>query len=261
MNPTPTDIPALRKRLHQLALFGLLAQDDATLRETWVESLIDIEEAERHRRSLVRRLRDAKLGAFKPLPDFDWQWPKHIDRALFSELLAGDFINDATNVVFVGPNGVGKSMLAKNLIHHAVLNGLSARFVTASDMLHDLAAQDSTAALARRLKRYTLPHILCIDEVGYLAYDNRYADLLFEVVTRRYQTRPIILTTNKSFNEWNDIFPNAACVVTLIDRLVHRSEILAIEGESYRLKEAKERTDKRKALKAKPPNQKARNKP
>jgi DNA replication protein DnaC len=252
MNPTPTDCQALRKRLHPLALFGLLAEDDALLREPWVEQLVEIEEAERHRRSLVRRLRDAKLGTFKPLTDFDWQWPEHIDRALFNELLPGDFIHDATNVVFVGPNGVGKSMLAKNLIHNAVLNGASARFVTASDMLHDLAAQESTAALARRLKRYTLPHLLCIDEVGYLAYDNRYADLLFEVVTRRYQLRPILLTTNKSFNEWNDIFPNAACVVTLIDRLVHRSEILAIEGQSYRLKEAQERTDKRNADKAKP---------
>ena len=251
MTSTTIDFEALRKRLHQLALFGLLAQDNVVLSEPWIEQLIHIEHTERQRRSLVRRLRDAKLGAFKPLADFDWDWPQRIDRALFTELLDGAFIPEATNVVFAGPNGVGKSMLAKNLVHQAVINGTSARFVTASDMLHDLAAQESSAALSRRLKRYTLPHILAIDEIGYLAYDNRYADLLFEVVTRRYQVRPIIVTTNKPFDEWNDIFPNAACVVTLIDRLVHRCEIIAIEADSYRLKEAQERADQRKAARPK----------
>ena len=253
MTTTPTDFEALRKRLHQLGLFGLLAQDNALLSEPWVESLITIEQNERQRRSLLRRLRDAKLGVFKPLADFDWQWPQRIDRELFTELLGGEFIAEATNVVLVGPNGVGKSMLAKNLVHHAVINGASARFVTASDMLHDLAAQDSSATLSRRLKRYTLPHILAIDEIGYLDYDNRYADLLFEVVTRRYQLRPIIVTTNRPFAQWNDIFPNAACVVTLIDRLVHRCEILPIEASSYRLKEAQERADQRNAARPKRP--------
>src|SRR5207344_2304949 len=126
-----------------------------------------------------------------------------------------------------GPNGLGKSMLLKNLAHQAVLHGATSRFTLASDMLHDLAAQDSTTALARRLRRYTSPTLLAIDEVGYLSYDARYADLLFEVVTRRYeQQRSIVLTTNKPFGEWNQVFPNAACVVTLIDRLLHRAEII-----------------------------------
>ena len=107
-------------------------------------------------------------------------------------------------------------------------------------MLHDLAAQDSSTQLARRLRRYTSRAVLCIDEVGYLSYDSRYADLLFEVITRRYQQRATVLTTNKPFGEWNQVFPNAACVVTLVDRLVHRSEILTIDGDSYRFKEAQE---------------------
>ena len=251
MTTTATDFEALRKRLHQLGLFGLLGQDNALLSQSWVEPLITIEHNERQRRSLLRRLRDAKLGAFKPLADFDWHWPQRIDRELFTELLGGEFIAEATNVVLVGPNGVGKSMLAKNLVYQSVINGASACFVTASDMLHDLAAQDSSAALSRRLKRYTVPQILAIDEIGYLHYDNRYADLLFEVVTRRYQRRPIIVTTNRSFAEWNDIFPNAACVVTLIDRLVHRCEILPIKASSYRLKEAQERAEQRKAARPK----------
>lgn len=88
--------------------------------------------------------------------------------------------------------------------------------------------------------------MLCVDEVGYLSYDSRYADLLFEVITRRYQQqRPVVLTTNKTFSEWNQVFPNATCVVGLVDRLVHRSEILAIAGDSYRLKEAQERAAQR----------------
>jgi hypothetical protein len=120
--------------------------------------------------------------------------------------------------------------------------GHSVRFLTASELLHDLAAQESTAALSRRLRRYVRPALLVCDEVGYLSYDARYADLLFEVVTRRYQSRKsIVLTTNKPFAEWPTVFPNAACVVTLVDRLIHRAEIITIEGESYRLKEARER--------------------
>ena len=110
----------------------------------------------------------------------------------------------------------------------------------------NLAAQDSSTLLSRRLRRYTSPAVLCVDEVGYLAYDTRYADLLFEVITRRYQLRrPLVLTTNKAFGEWNQVFPNATCVVALVDRLVHRSEILSIDGDSYRLKEAKERAERR----------------
>ena len=139
----------------------------------------------------------------------------------------------------------GKTMLVKNLLHHAVLNGFTARFTTASDMLHELAAQDSDASLARRLRRFTGPQLLAIDEVGYLNYDNRYADLLFEVVTRRYLTSPVLITTNKPFSEWADVFSSATCVVTLVDRLIHRSEIVQLDGESYRLREAKEQAAKR----------------
>jgi len=252
--PTPATEPAERRtRLRSLGLYGLAVQDDAVLAEPWVATVLDIEHRERQRRSLKRRLDNARLGAFKPLADFDWHWPRRIERALLDELFTLSFLDDATNVVLLGPNGVGKTLLAKNLTHRAVLAGHTARFTTASDMLHDLAAQDSDASLARRLRRYTQPNVLCIDELGYLAYDNRYADLLFEIVTRRYLQRPIVLTTNKAFSEWNDVFPNAACVVTLVDRLVHRSELVAIDGDSYRLKEAKERAATRKKSRARRP--------
>lgn len=238
MNP---NADGMRERLRRLGLYGLLAQGGDVLGESWLPRLVEIEEAERKRRSLERRLRNAAIGAFKPMADFDWHWPEKIDRELIDELFSFGFVDEAANVVLLGPNGVGKSMIARNLAHQALLRGYTVRFTTASDMLHDLAAQDTSSSLARRLHRYCHPALLVIDEVGYLSYDTRYADLLFEVTTRRYQQRSIVLTTNKVFGEWNEVFPNAACVVTLVDRLIHRAEIVPIEGESYRLKEAKER--------------------
>jgi len=241
MSTSPNPDP-LRQRLRELGLYGLLAHADAVREEPWLPRLLEIEDTERQRRSLERRLHNACLGAFRPIADFDWHWPTQIDRALLDELFTLAFIREAANIVLLGPNGLGKTLLAKNLTHQAILRGHTARFTLASDMLHDLAAQDSDASLARRLRRYIRPTVLAIDEVGYLSYDTRYADLLFEVVNRRYQSqRPIILTTNKPFAEWNEVFPNAACVVALVDRLMHRAEIVAIEGSSYRLKEAKER--------------------
>jgi DNA replication protein DnaC len=112
-------------------------------------------------------------------------------------------------------------------------------------MLGDLAAIDSDSALRRRMRYYARPRLLAIDEVGYLSYSNRHADLLFELVSRRYEQRSIIITTNRPFAEWREVFPNAACVVSLVDRLVHKADIIAIEGESYRLKEARERREQR----------------
>ena len=241
--PTPTlSLEPARARLRRLGFYGLLAQAETLLNEPWLARLLELEEHERDRRSLKRRLDHARLGAFKPLADFDWTWPSKCERSLIEELFSLAFVAEAANVVLIGPNGLGKTMLLKNLAHQAILHGHSARFTLASDMLHDLAAQDSSVALARRLRRYTRPTLLAIDEVGYLSYDARYADLLFEVVTRRYeQQRPILLTTNKAFGEWNQVFPNATCVVTLVDRLLHRAEIVALDGKSYRLKEAQER--------------------
>ncbi|MDZ7753677.1 MAG: IS21-like element helper ATPase IstB [Gammaproteobacteria bacterium] len=233
--------PSLKERATALKLHGLLSHWEEHADDGWVESLIQWEEEERAHRSLERRMKGARLGRFKPLADFDWGWPGRCDRELVSELMRLDFLTEAVNIILVGPNGVGKSTLARNIAHQAVLAGHSVLFTSAGQMLNDLAAQDGDSALKRRLARYARPQLLAVDEVGYLAYSNRHADLLFEIVSRRYEEKSTLVTTNRPFAEWGEVFPNASCVVSLVDRLVHRSEILTIEGESYRLKEAKER--------------------
>jgi DNA replication protein DnaC len=136
-------------------------------------------------------------------------------------------------------------MFSQNLAYTAVLAGHTVLFTTASKLLNDLGAQDSSLSFERRLRKYTQPRLLAIDELGYLSYDSRSADLLFEVVTRRYQEKSTIVSTNRAFAQWNETFPNASSVVTLVDRLIHRSEIVEIDGESYRRKEALERAETR----------------
>ena len=238
----PEDSPDLRERAHRLGLWGLVANFEELEKEPSIEKLIGYEEVERARRSLERRVRNAKLRRFKPMADFDWKWPKEIDRELVDEVFELGFLAEAGNVVVVGPNGVGKTMIVKNLAHQAILRGYTAGFVNASELLNDLGAQETASALLRRLRHYSRPQLLVIDEVGYLASSNEHADLLFEVVNRRYQEKSIVLTTNKAFSEWNEVFANSGCVVTLIDRLIHKAEVVKIDGESYRLKEAKERS-------------------
>jgi len=238
-------------RLTALGLHGLLAHLDEITDADWPRWLVDVEESERQRRSLERRIANAKLGHFKPMADFDWTWPEQIDRGQVEDLLRLDFLAEGANPILVGPNGIGKTMITKNVAYQALLAGHTVCFTTASAMLNELASQDSASVLRRRLARYTRPRLLAVDEVGYLSYGNRHADLLFEVVTRRYNDggKPTLVTTNKAFSEWSEVFPNATCVVTLIDRIVHYSEVVHVKGESYRLKEAQERAEQRKRSK------------
>jgi DNA replication protein DnaC len=235
--PDPDD---LRARARSLGFHGMVEHWDELAEEPVIQTLLAYEEEERKRRSLERRCRNAKLGDFKPIADFEWTWPSKAPRDTIEELLQLEFLDDATNVILLGPNGVGKSMIAQNLAHQALLRGHTVLFETAGKILADLASQEGAHGLERRLRRLSRPQLLVIDEVGYLSYDNRYADLFFEVINRRYMQKSTILTTNKPFAEWSEVFPNATCVVTLVDRLVHRAEIVPIEGDSYRRKEAEE---------------------
>lgn len=243
---------SLQLRARALHLNGLLAHWPQVADAPWVAELVQWEEEERQRRSLERRIKDAHIGRFKPLCDFDWHWPTRCERAAIEELMTLEFMGSAANVVLVGPNGIGKSMLAQNLAHQALVHGRTVLFTTAGQMLGELAALDSDSALRRRLHRYAKPDLLVVDEIGYLSYSNRHADLLFELVSRRYEARSTVVTTNKTFSEWSEVFPNAACVVSLVDRLLHNSEVIAIEGQSYRLKEAQERAALRETKRRKP---------
>jgi len=245
------DSEQLKQQAMALKLHGLLAHWHEVTQEQhpWLETLLSWEQAERKQRSLERRLKSAKLGHFKPLSEFDWQWPDKIDPQAIQALMQLDFLTTASNIILLGGNGVGKSTIAQNLGYQAVMQGHTVLFTTAANMLNDLAARDGDNALRRRIKYYARPNFLVIDEVGYLSYSNRHADLLFEIINQRYEQRSTLVTTNRPFGEWNEVFPNAACVVSLIDRLVHHSEIIAIEGESYRMKEAKEQAAKRRRRK------------
>ena len=230
----------LLQRATALKLYGIIAHWDQISTADWLGPLITWEETERSRRSLERRLLSSRIKNFKPLAHFDWNWPRQCNREAIEEFMQVEFLSKATNLIFCGPNGVGKSMIAKNICHQAILHGHTALFITASEMLKDLASLDGDNALRRHTKYYVHPDLLCIDEVGYLSYSNRCADLLFDIISQRYQTKSIIVTTNKQFTAWGEIFANASCVVSIIDRLVHNSEIISIDADSYRLKESQE---------------------
>lgn len=203
-----------------------------------LEHVVDGEAKDRAQRSLDRRLSRSRVGRFKPMADYDWAWPEKIDRDTIEAALRLEFLDGAQNVVLVAPQGLGKTMIAKNICHQAVLAGHSVLFTSAAQLLLDLAGQDSARGLERRLRHYCRPALLAIDEIGYLSYDNRNADLLFQLISRRYEHKSLVLTTNLAFSDWPTIFPNAACATALIDRVVHHSEVTAIQGESYRKREA-----------------------
>jgi DNA replication protein DnaC len=204
-----------------------------------LEEVVRAESQDRARRSLERRLRNARLGRFKQIADFDWNWPKKIDRSLIESALSLDFISEGRNLILLGANGLGKTMITKNIAHQAVLAGHSVVFRTASDLLGDLAG-DYPHMRRRKLSYYSRPALLCIDEVGYLSYDSSAADLLHEVVNRRYERASLLITTNRAFKDWDSVFPNAACIATLLDRLTHHADVTVIEGQSYRVRESEQ---------------------
>lgn len=244
----------LLERAKRLKLYGMIAHWEEIENMNWLEQLLEWEEKERTHRGITTRLSTARIGQFKSLAEFDWAWPRRCDREAIEELMGLAFVKESTNVIVCGPNGVGKSTIAQNIAHQAVLRGHSTLFTTAGQMLNELTSQDGDNALRRRIQYYARPKILIVDELGYLSYSNRHADLMFEVISRRYQKSPTIITTNKPFTEWGEIFPNASCVVSLIDRLVHNSEIIDIDADSFRLKEATEQTLKRKKERSKRKN-------
>jgi DNA replication protein DnaC len=257
ISKTTTPNSSLTTQLGQIGLRAVPAQlDDFLSRATkarWsphqiLEQIAQAELAERSRRSLQRRLRLSGIKSFKPMADFDWSWPSKIEREVIGRALTLDFLSEVRNLVLVGRNGVGKTMIAQNICHAAVLAGHSVLFRSASALLEDLHRQ-SPEGRRSRLRTYANAGLVCIDEVGYLSFDDKAADLLYEVVNRRYERKPLILTTNRPFKEWNEVFPNATCIVTLLDRLLHHADVTVIEGDSYRKRESEQETAARRRKK------------
>jgi DNA replication protein DnaC len=256
---TTTTIPSnsLPAQLQQIGLRALPTQLDEFLahatKARWsphqiLEQLAQAEIAERSRRSLERRLRLSGLKRFKPIADFEWSWPTKIEREVIERVLTLDFVPEARNVVLVGPNGLGKTMIAQNICQAAVLAGYSVLFRSAAAVLEELQRQTPEGRRSK-LHTYANAGLLCIDEVGYLSFDDKAADLLYEVVNRRYERKPIIITTNRPFKEWNEVFPNATCIITLLDRLLHHADVTTIEGNSYRVRESEQETAARRRKK------------
>lgn len=231
----------LREKARKLRLRCIVNDWDHYSKQDWLEPFLLAEEQERDRRSFEKRIRAAHIGQFKPMSEFDWSWPTTIDRQQVEELFKLEFLSDKSNVILVGTNGLGKSMIAQNLAHAALMQGIPTRFIKASEMLNDLIECDGSIERRKCLRKYCNVRLLVIDELGYLSYDTRFADLLYEVVSGRYERNSTVVTTNKSFGNWKEIFPHAACAVTLVDRLLHRCESVLIKGDSYREKEALER--------------------
>ena len=252
--PTPTnELAALLVRLGLRViaqnLEDLLAR--ATAQKWSARSLLEhmakVESEDKAQRSLERRLKRSRIGRFKPMADFDWAWPKQIDRALIGSALALEFLTEGRNFILMGPNGIGKTMVLKNIAHNAVLAGHSVLVRTAAELLDELDC-DSPDMRRRRLRKYIRPRLLCVDELGYLSYDDHAADLLYHVVNPRYEARrSIVLTSNLAFKDWNTVFPNAPCITTLLDRLTHHADVTVMQGPSFRARESEvENAERRK---------------
>ena len=248
----PNDPPDLTAQLAQLgfragrdALAALLTHaHKSRLGPTEsIEALVALERRARETTNLASRTRAAYLGAFKPLDRFDWAHPRKIDRALVERLATLDFIGRGENVLLRGQSGVGKTMLAKNLGLAALLAGKTVRFTTLAGALADLLQQESLPAFERRLKRYTRPSLMILDELGYLPCDSRAADILYNIISRRHEHRSTVISTNLAFKQWGTVFPGAACVVALVDRFAQHCHKVDIDADSWRDRHAFERDD------------------
>lgn len=244
--PALTDLPttlSLQDVLRQLGLGHAAANLDAASAKAIARNdsplaLLDHLMREELRVQTERKTQASlKRSALFPLTSieaYDFTFPKNIDKDLVLRAASLDFIKERANVVFVGPSGVGKTHLANAIAQMACLRGRRVRFTTAADLVNDLVAAQARNALHRRLALWTVPELLVVDELGYLSFDARGADLLYQVFNRRYQRASTIVTTNLPFKEWGKLFHNAAAASAIADRLVHKGILIRILGKSKR---------------------------
>ena len=218
-----------------------LAEQAAKEHWTHVDYLVRLMEGEHLRRRdnrIQRRLQTARFPVAKSLDGFNWSWPKKINRAQIQNLFRLQFMEENANVIFLGGVGLGKTHLASAIGYAACMEGHSVLFTTAVDMINTLAAAQAAQRLKQELKKYLAPRLLVLDELGYLPIDKLGADLLFQVISARYERGSIVLTTNKAFKHWPAIFNNdSTLTAAVLDRLLHHAETVVIEGPSYRMKE------------------------
>jgi len=207
---------------------------------TLLEKLTDGETQLRQVRSIDRRIRSARFPVTKTKEDFDWTWPSKINRAQIENLFHLKFIDNKANVIFLGGVGLGKSHLSTALGYEACLMGYSVLFASAIDVINSLSAAQAIGQLKTALNKYMKPQLLILDELGYLPIDKKGADLLFQVISQRYERGSIIITTNRPFKKWPEIFNNDATLTSaLLDRVLHHAEAVILQGKSFRMKEKK----------------------
>ena len=200
--------------------------------------LVEGECALRQDRARVRRIRQARFPVLKTLDQFDFTWPSKINRAAVQNLFRMTFIQERANAILVGGVGLGKSHLAIALGHAACEAGYRVRFATAIDIINSLSAADKAGRLVQEMKKYTRPDVLVCDELGYLPIDKHGADLLFQIISQRYERGSIVLTTNKVYKQWSSIFNNDSTLASaILDRLLHHAQTIVLEGKSYRMKD------------------------
>jgi DNA replication protein DnaC len=243
-NATPDD---LHRQLGYLNLTFLQQHVEELARQAadkqwshvdFLRRLVEGEAALRQDRARVRRIRDARFPVLKTLDQFDFTWPTKINRLAVQNLFRLKFIEDKANSIIIGGVGLGKSHLGIALGYAACQAGFRVRFTTAIDIVNTLLAAEKAGRLFQEMKKYTRPQLLLVDELGYLPIDKRGADLLFQVISQRYERGSIVLTTNKAFKHWPSIFNNDSTLTSaILDRILHHAETLVIEGKSYRMKD------------------------
>lgn len=213
------------------------AQSQQPTYETFLQRVLSSEHEARQQVAYQRRLRLARLPVSKTLETFDFRFQPGLSERLMQELATLAFLATSTNVVLLGPPGVGKTHLVSALAVKAVQAGHSALFTTLSRLVDDIAAVPHPSLWRQRLRRYIHPEVLVIDEVGYTRLTPEQAHHLFELVTARYERGSILLTSNTSFAEWGNLLGDEVLATALLDRLLHHAEVLAINGNSYRMKD------------------------
>jgi DNA replication protein DnaC len=204
----------------------------------YLTQLIEGEAALRADRAVARRIQAAHFPVIKTLESFRWDWPKKINQLQVRDLFRLQFVHDKANVIFLGLVGLGKTHLATALGYAACQQGMSVLFANAIDVVNTLSSAQLKGTLKSELRRYTTPMLLVLDEVGYLPIDQHGADLLFQVISARYERGSIVLTTNKAFKQWPSIFNGDSTITSaVLDRLLHHGEVVVIEGSSFRMKD------------------------